>query len=251
MRIQHGALEIDTRNNAVRVRKKPNTPEMLKYAQMLDMLQTLGPDALKPLLASGVTMSYFVKHPATGRSMPCVAQALFCATFAAGRPDHGELLQFAAGELAECVIPACRLAEPSLAKRVVAEARAAGIRIISAAIRTMVFRPDGICPEEVDEVFPGREAFAYTQLLDSGRFEAGHVVRLAARSRDCAMEHVFDALVKRQEYDLAREVAPRVRRDSVPARARVAYDVLQILSDKEKSVASELIFGLANGRRAL
>lgn len=224
---------------------------MIRYVRLLEELTTSGPDALSGMLASGITMDYFAQDPVTGHPIPKAAQVLFCSILMAGRPDHDELLAFAADSIGECVLPACRLAETALAKKVIQKAQQNGCPVPRAAVRTLVFRPDGVQPDEVDAVFPGHEQFAYTQLLDSGRFEVGHVAREAEKSGACDTVAIFEALIERQEYDLAREMMQRVPRNSVRSETKVAYDVLQILSESENRIASDLLFGITHGRRVL
>ena len=251
MRINQGDFVVDTQANTVRLRVRPSRPELKRYVDLLATLMAGGPRALRAMLQCGVTADYFATDPLTGRKLSKVAEVLFCSIFTVGEPDHTELLHFAAASVGECVLPACRLADAVLAKKVVVKARAAGRMVPRAAVRTLVFRPDGIKPDEVTFIFPDQAAFAFEQLLDSGRFEAVHVAREAQRCPTCDAAAVFDALIARQEYDLAREIMPRVSRHDVRTETRVAYDLLQILSDSEHRLASELLFGISHGHRVL
>lgn len=242
-------VAVDARSNSVRVLNPHRCPETREYARLLGRLAGGGARELPHLLSSGITMEYFAKDPVDGLPMPDVAHALFCSVFASGRPDHDQLLAFASGAIGDCVLPACRMAEASLAKKVIRLVRARGITVrIRASIASMVHRPDGITPEEVHSLFPGHEHFAYSQLLDSGRFEARRVVDEAKGCAACDVAALFGLLVQRRRIDLAREFLPLVSRDAVREDAMVDYDLLQSLAESERSVASELVFGVAHGR---
>lgn len=251
MRFQQGSFVVDTVDNTVRMRPERRSPEMRERARLLGRLRLDGPDALGGLLAAGVTMDLLATDPANGRRLPKAAEVLFCALLSAGRPDHEELLRFAGGEIAECVLPACRFAEAALARKVIAKAAADGAAAPRAAIRTMVYRPDGITPEEVRTTFPDDAGFAFAHLLHSGRFPAEHVVR---EGRTCGPREsaaLFEALVERREYDLARTLMPALARDAVRTDTKVAYDMLRILDESEARIAADILFGVSHGRLAL
>lgn len=242
---------MDTTRCTVRVVSTPSCPAMRRFSMLLERLQRDGPAALGDLLASGITMDYFVTDPVTGRFLPYVAKVLFCTIFAKGPPAHEELLEFAGAAGDDCVLPACLLAEAPLAKKVIAQAVARGRPVGRAAVRALVVRRDGIQPDEIGTMLPGHETSAYVEMLESGRFEAARVARSAAECDACDMAAIFDALIMLREHDVAREVAPMVDPKNVRATSRVAHDLMCLLTRSEKRLAKELLFGIAHGRRAL